>query len=97
MQLQYLGLRQLVFTVFPRIECITAELEKDDRQIEFFIDVFPQAGKAFASVDVAAKQVQVRTKLRDQVDVLDVAVDDGERLSGRNRFTLFDHLVEKAV
>jgi hypothetical protein len=90
-------LRPLVLLVAAGVERIAAELEEQDGQAELLLDVRPQAGEAGSPVRVDAEQVHVLEILGDQVDVLDVAVDDRERVVRGDGLAGGDDLGEQAV
>ena len=87
----------MVLAEFASIESVTAEFEKDNREVQLFLHVRPEPGKARATIGIAAQQIHVGAKLRDQVDVLDVAVDDRERVVRVNRLAGRHDFVEQAV
>ena len=95
--LQHQGLGALVLLEAPRIERVAAELEEHHGHVQLLVNLLPEAGEARPAVDVRAQKVHVLQVLGDQVDVLDVAVDDGERMVRGDGLALGDDLAEQAV
>ena len=77
---QVLGLRGRVLAIFLGVVGVGAELGEHRRHAELVLDDLEEVARRRAAVDVRAEDVEALAVLRDQVDVLQVAVGDRDRV-----------------
>ncbi len=71
-----------IFAPGARIERVGAELGEHHRQVELLLDHVEELARRRAAIDVGAEDIEPLTVLRDQIDVVGVAVDQRHRVVG---------------